>query len=80
MSRREIARRRASDAYLVLRGQPTRPDYGILIVLPLVAAAGGALIALGVETLVSRRRTTTPAVEPAATAAADRRLESVSAS
>ena len=79
MSRREIARRRASDAYLVLRGRPTRPEYGVLVVLPLVAAAGGALIALGLEALISRRKAvTTPAVE-AATTGADRRLESVSA-
>ncbi|MDI6105232.1 hypothetical protein QLQ12_42280 [Actinoplanes sp. NEAU-A12] len=56
MSRRSNARQRAVAAYGVLRGRPPRPDYGILVVLPLVAAAGGALIGLGVETAVSNRR------------------------
>lgn len=56
MNRRSNARRRAAAAYAVLRGRPVRPDYGILVVLPLVAAAGGALIGLGVESAVSNRR------------------------
>ncbi|WIM98401.1 hypothetical protein ACTOB_002001 [Actinoplanes oblitus] len=77
MTRREIAKQRAGDAYLVLRGRPARPDYGILVVLPLVAAAGGALIALGLEALVSRRRA--PERVAGIADAADRRLEPVGA-
>ncbi|GIE91224.1 hypothetical protein [Actinoplanes regularis] len=70
MTRRESAQRRAADAYDVLRG---RRDYKVLVVLPLVAAAGGALIALGLERLVIRRRDTATAPEPAL----DRRPEPV---
>ncbi|MEU4421443.1 hypothetical protein AB0F81_12520 [Actinoplanes sp. NPDC024001] len=55
MSRRQNTRQRAVAAYGVLRGRPARPDYGVLVVLPLVAAAGGALIGLGVESAVGRR-------------------------
>ncbi len=76
MSRRKIAEQRASVAYDVLRGRPVRPDYGYLVVLPLLAAAGGALIAWGIESLVTRRRTA-PAAAPEATT--ERRLERVSA-
>ncbi|GAA4600516.1 hypothetical protein BJY16_003567 [Actinoplanes octamycinicus] len=77
MTRREIAKQRAGDAYLVLRGRPARPSYGVLVVLPLIAAAGGAMIALGLESLVTRRRAPKPVAEVAD--AADRRLESVGA-
>ncbi|WP_436533045.1 hypothetical protein [Actinoplanes sp. HUAS TT8] len=69
-----MSRRKTAIAYDVLRGHPVRPDYGYLVVLPLIAAAGGALIAWGIETLVSHRR---PVTAPAA--AAERRLEPVSA-
>lgn len=55
MSRRQNTRQRAVAAYGVLRGRPPRPDYGVLVVLPLVAAAGGALIGFGVESAVGRR-------------------------
>ena len=48
--------RRAVAAYDTLRGRPARPDYGLLLVLPLLAAAGGALISLGFESIVERRR------------------------
>ncbi|BCY11385.1 hypothetical protein [Actinoplanes sp. L3-i22] len=78
MTRRQIAERRAAVAYDVLRGRPIRPDYGYLLVLPLLAAAGGALIAWGIETLVVHRGgrgRPAPGQEPAE----DRRLEAVSA-
>lgn len=48
-------RRRTVAAYDVLCGRPPKPDYGLLIVLPLVASAGGALIGLGVDIVMSRR-------------------------
>ena len=53
--RRQNTRQRAVAAYGVLLGRPPRPDYGVLVVLPLVAAAGGALIGLSVESAVGRR-------------------------
>ncbi|GAA2852270.1 hypothetical protein Acy02nite_52120 [Actinoplanes cyaneus] len=74
MRRRTIAERRAAAAYEVLRGRPVRPDYGYLVVLPLLAAAGGALIAWGIESMVLRRRAT-----PEPETATQRRLEPVSA-
>ena len=61
MTNRQIARRRAAVAYDVLRGRPMRPSYRILVVLPLVAAAAGSLIALGLETLMTRSRSAGPA-------------------
>lgn len=75
MSRRRIAEQRAVVAYDVLRGRPVRPHYGYLVVLPLIAAAGGALIAWGIESLVVRDR---PAPAKPVDEAA-RRLEPVSA-
>jgi hypothetical protein len=47
--------RRTVAAYAVLRGRPPKPDYGLLIVLPMAASAGGALIGLGVDMAVNRR-------------------------
>ena len=54
---RNTARRRLRTAFDVLRGRRPRFDYGLLIVLPFVAAAGGALISLAVENVVEGRRT-----------------------
>jgi hypothetical protein len=51
-----ITRRRFADALAVLRGRPPRFDYGLLLVLPFVAAAGGVLISLFIENAVERRR------------------------
>jgi hypothetical protein len=48
--------RRASTASGGLRGRQPKPDYGILLVLPFLAAAGGALIGLGVESMADRHR------------------------
>jgi hypothetical protein len=76
MTRRKIARRRAAVAYDVLRGRPVRAGYGLLVVVPLLAAAGGALIGWGLETLASRNRTAQPAT--AVDTAANLRPESVS--
>ncbi|MCY1136847.1 hypothetical protein OWR29_02475 [Actinoplanes sp. Pm04-4] len=45
---------RLSNAYDALRGRPPRPDYGLLIVFPLLAASVGALIGIGVDQLVVR--------------------------
>ena len=55
MIRRKIARRRAAAAYDVLRGRPVRLDYGAFVVVPLLAAAGGALAGWGLEKLVTRK-------------------------
>ena len=51
-----IARERLVTALDVLRGRPLRVDYGLLLVLPFVAAAGGVLISLLIEDAVERRR------------------------
>jgi hypothetical protein len=56
MNKRTIARLRAAAAYEALRGRPPKPDYGLLLVMPFVAAAGGALIAWRVEEATSRWR------------------------
>ncbi|ROP28758.1 hypothetical protein [Couchioplanes caeruleus] len=48
---------RLATAWGVLRGRSSRPDYGMLLVLPFLAAAGGALLALAVESAVGARRT-----------------------
>ena len=55
MNRRKVARRRASDAYNVLLGRPIRADYGILVVMPLLAAAGGSLIGYFLESAITAR-------------------------
>jgi len=56
MSRnRKTLRRRTAAAYDVMRGRPSRPDYGVLIVLPMLASAGGVLIGMRVDTAVNRR-------------------------
>ncbi|GIF02638.1 hypothetical protein [Actinoplanes siamensis] len=81
MRKTKTAWRRTAAAYATLRGRPPRPDYGILIVLPLLAAAGGALIALGMEILVTRQLPSeTVVMTPAGGAGRDtanRRLEPV---
>jgi hypothetical protein len=51
-----IARERIGTAVAVLRGRPPRVDYGLLLVLPFVAAAGGVLVSLLIEDAVQRRR------------------------
>lgn len=58
-------RRRFSTALSVLRGRPPRVDYGILLVMPFLAAAGGSLVGLAVDAAVQRRRTKTPDLLPA---------------
>nr|WP_221382226.1 hypothetical protein [Actinoplanes polyasparticus] len=61
MSRkRSTAWRRATAAYDVLRGRPPKPDYSLLIVLPMAASAGGALIGLGVDMAMTRRAARQP--------------------
>ncbi|MEV8508927.1 hypothetical protein AB0368_29410 [Actinoplanes sp. NPDC051475] len=57
-------RRRFSTAVDALRGRPPRTDYGILLVMPFLAAAGGSLVGLAVDAAVQRRRTRTPAPVP----------------
>jgi hypothetical protein len=47
---------RSVAAYDLLRGRPPKPDYGLLVVLPFLAAAGGVLVGLGLESMVDRRR------------------------
>lgn len=54
-SRRAIAQRSVA-ALNTLRGRPPRTDYGLLLVVPFLAAAGGALVALAVDSAVDRRR------------------------
>jgi hypothetical protein len=53
---RTIARERLGTALDVLCGRPLRVDYGLLLVLPFVAAAGGVLISLLIEDALERRR------------------------
>ena len=47
---------RAAAAYDTLRGRPAKPDHGILIIFPFLAAAGGSLAALAVEMVIEGRR------------------------
>jgi hypothetical protein len=47
---------RASAAYDTLRGRAPKRDYGILVIMPLLAAIGGVLLGLAVESFVDRRR------------------------
>ncbi|PRY30849.1 hypothetical protein [Pseudosporangium ferrugineum] len=54
---RSTARRRLVAASEVLRGRPPRFDYGLLIVMPFLAAAGGVLISLALENALEKRRT-----------------------
>lgn len=51
-----VVARRIGDAYRTLRGRPPKPDYGVLVVMPFLAAAGGSLVAYGAETLLEIRR------------------------
>jgi hypothetical protein len=53
---RTIARQRVVAALDVLRGRRPRFDYGLLLIVPFVAAAGGVLISLFIEDAVERRR------------------------
>ncbi|WP_199514225.1 hypothetical protein [Nucisporomicrobium flavum] len=52
--------KRIADARAVLRGRPPRFDYGLLVVMPFIAAAGGVLISLAIEDAVERRRAHRP--------------------
>ena len=45
---------RAADAYATLRGRPPKPDYGLLVIMPFLAAAAGSLIGLVVESALGR--------------------------
>jgi hypothetical protein len=54
---RHSTRRRVVVAVDVLRGREPRFDYGLLLVMPFVAAVGGVLISLVIESAVERRRT-----------------------
>jgi hypothetical protein len=51
-----IVRERLGTALDVLRGRRPRVDYGLLLVMPFVAAAGGVLISLLIEDALDRRR------------------------
>ena len=62
MTRRQIARRRTAAAYDVLRGRPVKLDYGAFVLVPLLAAVGGALLAWSLEKLITRDRSGEPAV------------------
>jgi len=53
---RTIARERIVAALDVLRGRRPRFDYGLLLVVPFLAAAGGVLVSLIIEDAVERRR------------------------
>jgi hypothetical protein len=54
-SRHPITARPAA-ALKTLRGRPAKPDYGVLIVFPFLAAAGGMLLGLAIDSMVVRRR------------------------
>jgi hypothetical protein len=51
-----IAQKRIVAALDVLRGRRPRFDYGLLLVMPFIAAAGGVLLSLAIEDAVERRR------------------------
>jgi hypothetical protein len=53
---RIIVRERIVAALDVLRGRRPRFDYGLLLIVPFVAAAGGVLVSLIIEDAVERRR------------------------
>lgn len=57
--------RRTVAAYDVLRGRPPEVDYGLLILLPMAASVGGAMIGFGMDAALNRltaarRATPTP--------------------
>jgi hypothetical protein len=56
MNTRRNNRRRARTAYGGLRGRLRRPGYGALVLLPVVAAAGGALVGLGRARVTASRQ------------------------
>jgi hypothetical protein len=65
-NRRNIIAQRGRSAWQGLRGRPPKRDYGLLIVLPFLAAAGGAFLGQSLESavrlLASRTVPPTPAV------------------
>lgn len=52
--------RPAAAGYDTLSGRTPKPDYGILIIFPFLAAAGGSLAALVIEIMIERRRSRRP--------------------
>ncbi|MCA2211476.1 hypothetical protein [Jidongwangia harbinensis] len=59
---RKIAQQRLVTALDVLRGRRPKFDYGLLLVMPFLAAAGGVLISLAIDNAVERRRANGAAV------------------
>src|SRR4051812_42655812 len=53
-TRKDTATQRFSGAWGVLRGRPPKPDFGLLLVLPFLASAGGALAGLALESFLGR--------------------------
>jgi hypothetical protein len=51
-NRRKNVAQRCRSAWQDLRGRPAKPDYGLLIVLPFLAAAGGAFLGQSLESAV----------------------------
>ncbi|MEV4701743.1 hypothetical protein [Actinoplanes sp. NPDC049316] len=64
-TRPTVARRRLAAALTVLRGRRPKFDYGPLVVMPFLAAAGGVLISFLIEDAVERHRAKAPAPQAA---------------
>jgi len=70
-NRRTIIAQRCGSAWRDLRGRPAKPDYGLLIVLPFLAAASGAFVGQALESAVRLAATRTGRPAPAAARAGD---------
>ncbi|GIE47147.1 hypothetical protein Ani05nite_06810 [Amorphoplanes nipponensis] len=55
-ARMTTPRERIGGAVAVLRGRRPPVDYGLLLVMPFLAAAGGVLVSMLIEDAVERRR------------------------
>jgi hypothetical protein len=68
---RDTATQRFTGAWGVLRGRPPKPDFGLLLVLPFLASAGGALAGLALESFLGRHRRRPAESAPAESAPAE---------
>ena len=64
LRRRQTTGQRVMAAYDTLSGRRSKPDYGILIIFPFLAAAGGSLAALAVDMVVDGRKSRRAQAEP----------------
>jgi hypothetical protein len=63
-NRRNIVAQRCRSAWRDLLGRPAKPDYGVLVVLPFLAAAGGAFLGQSLESGVRLLARSTVLTEP----------------